>query len=129
MKLLEDKISDRRFTRLIWKSLRAGYFEFREYKHNIIGTFQGSIISPILANIFLHQFDIQVEKLKKEFDRGKHSKVNPIYNNLRYTERVARNSGDLETANKIAKEKILTNYSMFDDDGYKKMEYVRYADD
>lgn len=129
MGILEKKISDRKFTRLVWKSLRAGYFEFRKYKHNIVGTFQGSIISPILANIFLHQFDLEVDKLKLEFDQGTYSKVNPTYQHLRYMERIARNKGDETLANNLAKEKLKTKYSVFEDDNYKKLAYVRYADD
>src|ERR1700749_295647 len=67
MNIIENKISDRRFTKLIWKSLRAGYFEFNEYKHTIAGTPQGSIISPTLCNIFMNQLDQFVSSLTTEF--------------------------------------------------------------
>lgn len=79
MKVLQDKISDRKFTRLIWKSLRAGYLDFHQSKHNLIGSFQGSIISPILSNIFLHQLDVQVENLRIRFQQAveKSSQRNP----------------------------------------------------
>jgi retron-type reverse transcriptase len=53
--LIEDKILDRQFTKLIRKSLNAGYFLFNVYKDDMIGTPQGSIISPILANIFIQK--------------------------------------------------------------------------
>jgi retron-type reverse transcriptase len=54
MKIIEDKILDRKFTKLIWISLKAGYFEFAIYRNNLVGTQQGSIISPILANIIIY---------------------------------------------------------------------------
>jgi len=55
--LIEMKIKDRKFTRLIWKSLRAGFFHFDENKADIIGSLQGSLISPIMINIYLHELD------------------------------------------------------------------------
>lgn len=71
MKVIEGTILDRKFTRLIWKSLRAGHFEFARYKHSLTGIPQGSVISPILSNIYLHQLDEFVARLKREFDKGK----------------------------------------------------------
>jgi group II intron reverse transcriptase/maturase len=75
--LIEDKILDRQFTKLIRKSLKAGYFLFNVYKDDMIGTPQGSIISPILANIFLDQLDKKVDQIKENFDIGGNT---PIYN-------------------------------------------------
>ena len=75
MAIIEAKILDRKFIRLIWKSLKAGHFEFAVYKNNIIGTPQGSIISPILANIFMSQLDSFIKELKLDFDKGKESRA------------------------------------------------------
>lgn len=68
MQLLENKITDQRFLELIRKTLNAGYLDFNTHITNIVGTPQGSIISPILANIFLHQLDKFVLTLKDNFD-------------------------------------------------------------
>jgi len=77
MNIIEAKITDRSFTKLIWKTLKAGYFEFKVLHNNVAGTPQGSIISPILANIFLNQLDVFVSELKKEFDKGTRPRINP----------------------------------------------------
>jgi retron-type reverse transcriptase len=68
MQLLQNKITDQRFLELIRKALNAGYFDFKIHITNFVGTPQGSIISPILANIFLHQLDKFVLTLKENFD-------------------------------------------------------------
>mgnify|MGYP003615727104 FL=1 len=67
--LLAEKIKDTRFVNLIGKFLKAGYMEQWKYNATYSGTPQGGIISPILANIYLHELDRKVEELKKGFDR------------------------------------------------------------
>ena len=57
IKLLKKRIDDPRFIRLVWKFLRAGYMEVDQLKIPEVGTPQGSIVSPILANIYLHELD------------------------------------------------------------------------
>lgn len=54
MKLIERRIADRRVLRLIRKWLRAGVSEDGEWSRTTVGTPQGAVISPLLANIYLH---------------------------------------------------------------------------
>ena len=54
MKLLERRIADPRMLRLIRKWLRAGVSEDGEWSKTEVGTSQGSVISPLLSNIYLH---------------------------------------------------------------------------
>ena len=54
MRMLEHRIADRRVLALIRKWLKAGVLDGGEWKETESGTPQGSGISPILANIFLH---------------------------------------------------------------------------
>jgi len=62
LKFVEHRIADRRILRLIKKWLRAGVSEEGEWSKTVVGTPQGSVISPILANIYLYYvFDLWVQ--------------------------------------------------------------------
>lgn len=52
--LLRRRIKDERFIQLIWKMLKAGYLEEWKHFNSYSGTPQGGVISPVLANLFLH---------------------------------------------------------------------------
>ena len=54
VRFLEHRIGDKRVIRLIIKWLNAGVMEAGEWRENVRGTPQGSVISPVLANVYLH---------------------------------------------------------------------------
>ena len=54
---VEHRIADRRMQRLIQKWLKAGVSEDGQWSRTTVGTPQGAVISPLLANIYLHWFD------------------------------------------------------------------------
>ena len=54
VKFLQHRISDRRILRLIQKWLRAGVSEEGQWSKTEVGTPQGSVVSPMLANVYLH---------------------------------------------------------------------------
>lgn len=58
--ILQRRIKDDRFLKLIAKFLKAGYFERERWNPTKAGTPQGGIVSPILANIYLHELDAYV---------------------------------------------------------------------
>lgn len=71
MKFLEHRIADRRVLRLIRKWLRAGVLEEGEWSETEEGTPQGSVISPLLANVYLHYvLDLWVQKWRKKNTKG-----------------------------------------------------------
>lgn len=57
MKHLRERIADRKLTGTIHKFLRAGYQEDGKVYKPKVGTPQGGVISPLLANVYLHQLD------------------------------------------------------------------------
>lgn len=83
--LLKRRITDERFLNLIWKALRAGYMEFHIPVNSISGTPQGSIVSPILCNIYLHELDLFIQNRSFELTKGKRKPPTPQYRNLSAT--------------------------------------------
>src|SRR5262249_49338435 len=53
---------DEKFLDLIWKFLRAGVMERKLFKDTRLGTPQGGIVSPLLANVYLHELDKHMER-------------------------------------------------------------------
>jgi group II intron reverse transcriptase/maturase len=71
IKFLEHRIADRRIIRLIQKWLKAGVLEDGEIVTSEKGTGQGSVISPILANIYLHYtIDLWAEQWRRKEAKG-----------------------------------------------------------
>jgi group II intron reverse transcriptase/maturase len=71
LKFLEHRIADRRILRLIRKWLTAGVSEDGQWSKTTVGTPQGSVISPILANVFLHYvFDLWANQWRTRHARG-----------------------------------------------------------
>jgi len=62
MQLLRCRIKDKKLLRLIWKFLKAGVMEGKLFKNTEKGTPQGGIISPLLANLYLHELDMYMQR-------------------------------------------------------------------
>lgn len=58
MKLLRRRIRDQKLLTLIWRYLRAGVMEGKLFKPTEQGAPQGGILSPLLANVYLHELDL-----------------------------------------------------------------------
>ena len=128
--ILAEKIHDQRFLRLIRNMLRAGYLEDWEYHDTLSGSPQGGVVSPILSSIYLHKLDEFVEReLIPQYTRGARRKGNPEYRKTGNLLAKARQRGDRAAARDL--EKQLRTLPSVDpvDPGYRRLRYLRYADD
>jgi RNA-directed DNA polymerase len=67
LKFIEHRVADRRVLRLIQKWLKAGVSEDGQWSETKVGTPQGSVVSPLLANVYLHYvFDLWVEAWRQK---------------------------------------------------------------
>ena len=71
MKFVQHRVADPRILRLIQKWLKAGVSEDGQWLETKVGTPQGAVVSPLLANIYLHYvFDLWVEAWRKRVAKG-----------------------------------------------------------
>jgi group II intron reverse transcriptase/maturase len=71
LKFIQHRVADRRILRLIQKWLKAGVSEDGQWLETKLGTPQGAVISPLLANVYLHYvFDLWVEAWRKKIAKG-----------------------------------------------------------
>ncbi len=130
LRILAEKIQDQRFLRLIRNMLKAGYLEDWEYRETLSGCPQGGVVSPILSNIYLHKLDEFVEQeLIPQYTRGTGRKVNPIYKRLHRRMASARLRGDRAAVRDLKKQLRAIPYGDPMDPGYRRLKYIRYADD
>ncbi len=143
--ILRRRINDEQLIALMWKFLKAGYVEQWKYKKTYSGTPQGSGISPILANIYLHELDMYMEEYRANFAVGNslRRKANPIYDRLhgqmyKFKKKNAaiwdRLSKDerkqrAQTLRQMKSEQRQLPTHPLRETTYKNLQYVRYADD
>ena len=128
--VLGEKLHDHRFLSLLKYLLKAGYMEDWKYGRTLSGTPQGSVVSPILANIYLDRLDKFVENvLISAHTRGTVRRDNREYTRLRNRMVYHRNVGHHSRAAELRKQmQQLPSCDPYDPD-YRRLRYVRYADD
>jgi len=130
LSILREKIHDGRFIRLIENLLKAGYLEEWKYNKTWSGTPQGGIVSPVLANIYLNRLDQFIEKtLIPANTHGERRSHNPAYKTVNDRSNYLHRTGQKEEARKL--KKIAQSLPSRDpnDPDYRRLRYVRYADD
>lgn len=130
MHILRKKIHDNRFLRLIEGALKAGYCEDWNFHPSLSGTPQGGIVSPILSNIYMDRLDKFVETtLMPEYNKSGRREENPIYRQIGNQLATARRKGNLEEVSALQKAQRQYPSQDPNDPGYRRLRYIRYADD
>ncbi|MFR5897665.1 MAG: group II intron reverse transcriptase/maturase [Phocaeicola massiliensis] len=138
--ILRERISDERFLRLIRKFLNAGYVEDWKYNKTYSGTPQGGIISPMLANIYLDKFDKYIKEYAAKFRKGDRRSINPDYWRLnnkknRLKQKLQKTSDEqmrksyLYEIAQLSKQMLSIPHKDAMDADFRRLQYVRYADD
>jgi group II intron reverse transcriptase/maturase len=135
--ILAENIHDYRFLRLVKQMLLAGYLEDWEWNATLSGAPQGGVTSPVLSNIYLDRLDRFAETvLIPQYTRGQARRRNPAYrlvDNEIYRIRQWNKRGKEKTESAGVRElrKRLRSLPAGDprDPGYRRLRYIRYADD
>jgi group II intron reverse transcriptase/maturase len=130
LETLAKYIHDGRFLQLIRGLLKAGYFEDWQWNRTLSGAPQGSIIGPILSNIYLSHLDRFVETtLIPAYTKGERRKANPAYSRLTSQIQRKRKQGKTKEAKALEKQRReLPSVDPYDPN-YRRLRYCRYADD
>lgn len=130
MAILKRRIRDNRLLRLIQLRLESGILEDWQYHNTYSGTPQGSVLSPLLANIYLHELDHFIEnELLPKWNGGKARSPNPLYRAVVHQRKQARKRGDVKRFKAMTKAmRQLPSRDPFDP-SFRRLKYVRYADD
>lgn len=127
--LISEKVDDGRVVELIRRFLKAGYMEDCSFKESELGSPQGGVLSPLLANIYLNELDKFVEGLRVEYERGAKRRTNAEYESLVSKRKRALASKRVEDAEILAKAmRRIPTVDVMDSD-FVRVRYVRYADD
>lgn len=136
--ILREQIVDDRFINLIRKFLSAGYLENWVYHRTYSGTPQGSVISPILTNVYLSKLDVKLEALCEQHSQGVRRKPNSKRMALMKARKSVLEQGEadpscrthLQSDLRVLNQRILqTPVCDYDDAAYTRVKFLRYADD
>jgi hypothetical protein len=116
--------------RLIKHLLQAGYLEDWRYHQTLSGSPQGGVVSPILSNIYLDKLDAFVEQtLLPKYNREEIRRRNPQYRIIYKRMQRSKQAGKLQEARALAKQLRTLPVGDPADPRYRRLRYIRYADD
>lgn len=147
--LLRKRIADKKIIDLIRRFLEAGYLENWRFSRTYSGTPQGGIVSPILANIYLHELDLFMETWMEAKNKGVKRRREQEWNRLskliNYRQmqirRIVRSEESLSVGDQGRIAALKQDIKVLDkarksvpalasqDPDYRRFRYVRYADD
>jgi len=130
LQILSRTIKDRSLLKLIKRMLKAGYIEDWKYHETYSGTVQGGILSPLLSNIILNELDKYIEtELIPQYTKGTIRHRNPEYNRLNRAMTHAKQQGEITKYQQLRKQKQKISSQVTHDPTFRRLKYVRYADD
>jgi group II intron reverse transcriptase/maturase len=130
MTILSKKIHDGRLLNLIREGLKVGIMADWKHQRTLSGTPQGSVLSPLLANVYLNELDIFMETtLIPKWTRGEKRRRNRAYQAIRDQMRKAKAKGKVDELLRLKTQLKRLPSGDTHDPGYRRLQYVRYADD
>lgn len=136
--ILRERIEDDRFINLIRKFLNAGYLEDWTYHRTYSGTPQGSVLSPILTNVYLDELDRKLAAICERESCGERRKTHSTKAALMKERKCLLEQGEaqpsirpsLQTELRELNQRILETPALnFQDPSYTRVKFLRYADD
>jgi hypothetical protein len=128
--ILREQLHDQRFLRLLAQLLQAGYMEEWRFHATLSGVPQGGVVSPILSNIYLDRLDQFVETvLLPAYNRGQRRRPYPPYMALLNAARKHRLAGERDAATRLRHQAQHLPARDPNDPHFRRLWYVRYADD
>lgn len=139
--ILKKRIDDQKFIRLVWKLLGTGVLSEERVIWSKTGVPQGSVVSPILANIYYHELDEFVQTLKEQFETPESERnylKSTAYKSLEYkiskiSRQMRSHAHQSPERQELAKELKTMRKERLETKSLKneiiRIEYVRYADD
>src|SRR6266496_5577584 len=131
--ILSKRITDKRFLHLIGQFLKAGYVEDWRYHQTFSGVPQGGTLSPVLSNIYLDELDREMVAISTEFNQGKRRRATrehrSLTNAIYQAKKKAKQTGNWSTYKALKQKQLKTEATEPLDPGYRRLYYLRYADD
>jgi len=130
LNIIQRDIHDGRLIKLIDGLLKAGYMQNLQKFDTLCGTPQGGIVSPLLANIYLNELDRFIEDtLVPEYTRGKKRSTSKAYIDAGTQLAKARRHADIHEIKRLRAYMRTLPAGDPCDPNYRRLHFVRYADD
>lgn len=128
--IVAKSIEDERLIKLLRQMLQAGYMDDWQYHRTYSGTPQGNVLSPLLANIFLNELDQFItQELLPKYTRGGKRRNSPEYGHVQNLMKKAHRHGDRALYRSLGKQLREMSSKDTHDPNFRRLKYVRYADD
>ena len=137
--ILKENIEDQRFLDLVHKLFNAGVVGWKEGLGLGLskGVSQGSVLSPILSNIYLHKLDVEVAKITEEYQKGKKRRLFPdvhnaerrVYRKKDFKMLSPEQQSAIMSKHRAERKKMEVSMTDWNDPNFIRVRYVRYVDD